>query len=332
MSGPPEPWRRKKGIFYPEQHVAFVLDGPSWPRVSAPCLPSSKEALKSAKILERIHPNEAQDSMDRAEQMREREETGVIPSASIQDGKDAIDTLLLCGNKNPQAFGVLAEILEYGQMGLQTLTEQAKSKQGAAELTVLLASAVERLRQFALESPKLFRETARQLPSFPMLVSDYREQQIENESLLNILEVGAAHWWKQHRKGRGSTSTSKPARAKEIAIQLIEYLQTYRDVYQEIALHATNLPAWTHGLAHLPQLSEKSWAKWFGIGWEVVLETTGGKPSEVDAYRKIARRTQRKNAYEKPVAATHSAIKEALRDAFQELAMGRSSRSTQKRD
>lgn len=330
MNGPSEHWRKKRGIIYPERHVAFVLDGPDWPEEPPPPLPASKDAFHSAKILDRSNPKEAQKRLIKADQMRRREESGEIEWEDFRAGRDAIDTLLLCGKKNPQALAMLAEILGYGLLQLQTLTEQTKSKRGAAELTVLLSLAVQRLKHLADKSPELLRNTARHLPSFPLLASRYKEQQLENERLLDNLDVGAEHWWKQHRKERMSPSPSKSARAKQIAIQLIEYLHTYRTVCREVAVYATDLPAWTRKLRYLPKLSEKSWPKWFALGWEVVRETTGGRPSEIDAYRKIASRKRRINVHNKVVDATHSAIQDALRDAFKELATGESARSAQR--
>jgi hypothetical protein len=267
--------------------------------------------------------------MAEALEWRKWEESGNFDLEDFSAGRTIINKLLLCSKRNPRAIELIAAIVGYGLTQLHALAAQRHSKVGAQQLTQVLATAVQELQQFALKSPKQFQPTAQWLPSFPMPISKNKEQQLENDRLLVALGVGDKHWFKQHRKSRKSPSINKTARAKDIARQLIEYLQKYRIVCREIAEFADDQPAWTKKLYALPSLSKESWPKWFKVGWEVVLETTGGEPSEAEAYLEIARRTHRKNEYDQRVEVTHTAIKEALEDAFRQLTTGRSLRGMQ---
>jgi hypothetical protein len=327
-------WRNKSGILYADRHMPFQLDTDVFNTEPLPALPASEAsrnvldwAIKNGLPEEEI----ARLRKDLAD-AQALEQTGAYDcEEALYSLRRLIDRLLLCRRKNPAVLGALRDNLDYGLTQLYLAAKRERNKKAAGNLTWLLYVSVERLQEVALDQPQLFCSLAHALPAFPVMGSPFNEQQIENERLIkHVLHVGRDFWVRQHRKPKKS-ARGKSSRAKDIAVQLINYLQKYRIVYGPLSQVAPKLPGWSKRLRKLKRLSATTWRDWFNIAWEVVMETSGGEPAEVDAYREIVRRVRRKNVYGKLVDAARGAIKEALRDAFCELATGKHPRSSQSR-
>jgi len=327
-------WHSERGILYADRHMPFQLDADVFKAEPVPALPTSRAsrnvldwAIKNGLPEEEI----ARLRKDVAD-AQAFEQTGDYDCEEALYGfRRLIDRLLLCRRRNPAALKHLANNLDYGLTQLYLAAKRERNKKAATNLAWVLARSVERLQETALVQPQLFCSLAHALQAFPIMGSPFKEQQIENERLIKqVLHVGRDFWVRQHRVPRKSAS-GRSSRAKDIASQLIDYLQKYRIVYRPLSTLARELPGWSKRLRKLKRLSATTWRDWFAIAWEVVLETTSGTPDEVDAYRQIARRVRRRNDSGKLVGATRSAIKDALRDAFCELATGKHPRSSQSR-
>lgn len=320
-------WRQYGGIYYPEKHVPFALDDDGFLKQPHLKLPSAESLRRLAEKFP--HAPELAGAAQNAQQW---EEAGEVTIEDFYSARQLIDKLLLCSAADPHALPLLASVAEYALVQLANVVAERRDKKAAHIFCSLLAVHVERLDQLAEKSPKLFQPLAYQLPSFPVMGSKFKAQQLANERLVtDRLDVGREHWIQQHRKGRAAPA-SKASRAKEIATQLIGYLQKYRIVYPALSARVADLPPWTKRLRRLKALSPDTWPKWFALAWEVVLETTGGKPAEVAAYQKIAGRFERSNWEKKTVKAARTAIQDALRAALQELATGKSPRAAQARN
>lgn len=311
-------WRQVGGIYYPERNVPFELGRDGFAEQTPPKLPGAE----SLRTLAEKFPDDRR-LADAAQQAQQWKDAGGVAIEDFWAGRELIDKLLSCSAVEPHALAVLAWIVEYALVQLANLVAERKNKNAATLLYSQLAIHVEKLDELAAKWPKLFQPLAYQLPSFPVMGSKFKEQQLFNEGLVkDVLDVGRDHWMQQHRKPRKSPR-NKAARAKEIAAKLIGYLQKYRIVYPELSARVADLPPWTKKLRRLKALSPETWSNWFELAWSVVLETTGGEPSQDDAYRQIAKRFRRPGAKGTVVEAVTGAIQEALRNAFSALATGR---------
>ena len=333
-------WRSVKGIYFPNRHPVFQLDGKAFLHEPLPALPSAKT---SAQVLEQGRklgsPEYTAELRKEAENGTRVEQTGEYNDEDLEIAlygiRRLMDRFLLCRKKNPRALADLAANLDYGLTQLYLAAKKERNRAAAAHFSILLGKHVERLRELAFAKPQLFEALAQQLPTFPVPGSRFKEQQVANDRLIKeVLVVGKNFWRQQRRKTRESPS-AKPQRAKKIAADLIDYLEKYRIVYPVLSDITNDLPPWTRklrGLKRLPSQNCEVREDWFKLAWDVVLETTNGQPAEVDDYWVLARRRRRTGSDGRTVADAHSSIKYALRNAFRELATGKHPRSSQKRE
>lgn len=271
------------------------------------------------------------DSLEgKAVQAEQWQQSGDADIDDVSDAHNVIDKLIFCSAADRRAVPLLCGVVEYALRQLHNLAVEKKDRAAQSQLVVLLSCAVERLDQAAASRPRMFRSAATQLPAFPVLGSNFAARESANRQLIKLLGVGEDYWWQQHRMPR-SDASSKSGKAKHLVFRLIQYLEQYQHTLSSSGETGFKRPSWTETLRALRPLGPKTWRKWMELVWEVVLESSRGKPGSIPNYRAIAKRTSRTDAYGKMTDVSRDGIRQALQDALQELVIGKSSRHGQKR-
>ena len=265
-----------------------------------------------------------------------------LPEAEIEgvdwqcwtDVLEGIDFLLARAEHSDCAKFHLSTVVTHALEGLNALAAHGNTT-AARHLVDCLGLGVRGFELLAWHRPELFTHCTSKLALIPATISPQSGNQDACRELMDKLKVGEKSIYDATSKGKG-----KPRRQTKPANDFVSRLVNYMCVQRSEAfiygykikpqLYA-DWPDWFSRLTQLSDFGARAWTKWGEVGWEIVLDVTGGKPEQRKELRPLGKSAETKKP--RLCKELHSATRESnVRAKIKERLLQAFRRISNKRD